>query len=297
MPFAPYANNNYARFFSGSNYFPHRAEVSSAFERDYKSYPDYNETYYYAERESSPLAKYNYSRYGAGGATVRKPQMGISASNHRRTASNVSSNANFGNRGIHYAEDDLSAVYAVNQAKSSMASHQPQLHQSPAPRSASATRMRVYENIPYASPDPAFNYLSSAAGVDYANVDRPSSLSFDNSGGSRLRSSLKKYASAVRSAGAGGAGSLSSGQHMATTPTNPTPPDSLASDDSSYLSAREGSISSQSRVRFSPETLLDQSAMHAHGQSLIASATTPNRRSSRTRHSISGTAMPSTTSS
>jgi len=70
----------------------------------------------------------------------------------------------------------------------------------------------------------------------------------------------------------GGGGSSSSGG--AGTPTNPTPPDSLTSEDSSYVSAKEGSYSSVSRVRFSPvtmmaaaetrETLLD---IPVHGQS------------------------------
>jgi hypothetical protein len=57
-----------------------------------------------------------------------------------------------------------------------------------------------------------------------------------------LRSSLKKHEK------------LSSGSNST---TNPTPPGSLTSDDSSYLSARDNSISSHSRVRFSPEILLD----------------------------------------
>lgn len=38
------------------------------------------------------------------------------------------------------------------------------------------------------------------------------------------------------------------------TPTNPTPPDSLTSEDSSYVSAKESSSNSVSRVRFSPIT-------------------------------------------
>ncbi|XP_036345190.1 uncharacterized protein LOC118754422 [Rhagoletis pomonella] len=116
-------------------------------------------------------------------------------------------------------------------------------------------------------------------------------LGFNGSGASKLRSSLKKYNSyktpngtstagttmsaadvganagnglSVISGGNGGGsvtkrtGSVSSQQG---TPTNPTPPDSLTSDDSSYLSAKEGSISSQhSRVRFSPEAFLDASS-------------------------------------
>lgn len=285
----------------GSNYFPYRPEVNLAYERDYKSYPDYNDTYYYGERESAPLIKYNYSRYGAGTSNIRKPQMGISASNHRRTMSNISTNTNSVNRGIHYTDDDINTVYNPNQTTGNSSSHSPKLHQSPAPRSASANRMRVYENISYTSKESAFNYLTSNA--DFTNVDRPSSLLFDNNCGTKLRSSLKKYTPIRTSTGLSG-GNVNSGasnmtpnQHIPTTPTNPTPPDSLGSDDSSYLSAKEGSISSQSRVRFSPETLLDQSIPIHHDSGLISSTIAPIRRLSRTRHSISGTALPSTTTS
>ncbi|XP_054729440.1 uncharacterized protein LOC129238440 [Anastrepha obliqua] len=118
--------------------------------------------------------------------------------------------------------------------------------------------------------------------------ERPASLPFEQTitttlgvngnGANKLRSSLKKYnyktpngtatANTTGNApdigvntGSGSAkrpGSISSQQG---TPTNPTPPDSLTSDDSSYLSAKEGSISSQhSRVRFSPEAFLDASS-------------------------------------
>lgn len=63
----------------------------------------------------------------------------------------------------------------------------------------------------------------------------------------KLRSSLKKHAKKP---------SFSGGSSGGGTPTNPTPPDSLASEtDSSYVSARDASSGSQSRVRFSPETM------------------------------------------
>lgn len=91
------------------------------------------------------------------------------------------------------------------------------------------------------------------------SVDRPSNLD------GRLRSSLRRYYATPRSnaggggsnspkisaTGGGGGGSSSSGG--AGTPTNPTPPDSLTSEDSSYVSAKEGSCSSSTpRVHFSP---------------------------------------------
>jgi len=77
------------------------------------------------------------------------------------------------------------------------------------------------------------------------------------------------------------------------TPTNPTPPDSLTSEDSSYVSAKDSQIS---RVRFSPvtfdrdgvsgrdihrETLLD---IPVHGQSQdITVPLQANRRLNRSR--------------
>lgn len=76
-----------------------------------------------------------------------------------------------------------------------------------------------------------------------SNFERPTTL--ETTGFTKLRSSLKKnnYQS-------------SQGHSGGNTPTNPTPPDSLTSDDSSYVSAKD-SNSSVSRVRFSPTTLLD----------------------------------------
>lgn len=238
--------------------------MNPAFERDYKSFPEYisGDTTYYGHRESLPVSAYNYNTQAISAAAVtRKPQMGISASNHRRTMSTISSNVN---QGFQLENDELAAIYKQHSTD------------------ITKNRMNVYENIPFAQ-----NYfMMSTPNADYAvaAVDRPSSLSFDNNCGSKLRSSLKKYSisgslrttpnysngSNFENSGAG-----MSSQHQATTPTNPTPPDSLTSDDSTYLSAKDGSISSQSRVRFSPESILEQSQFI--------------RRPSTTRHSISDT--------
>ena len=76
-----------------------------------------------------------------------------------------------------------------------------------------------------------------------SNFERPTTL--ETSGYTKLRSSLKRN---NYQAGQGHSGG--------NTPTNPTPPDSLTSDDSSYVSAKD-SNSSVSRVRFSPTTLID----------------------------------------
>ncbi|XP_041764851.1 mitogen-activated protein kinase kinase kinase 11 isoform X2 [Anopheles merus] len=82
----------------------------------------------------------------------------------------------------------------------------------------------------------------------------------------KLRSSMKKYThshpthqQATASAGGQGKYGAGYGMHGTTSAANQTPPDSLTSDDSSYLSAKDNSssISSQSRVRFTPEIVLD----------------------------------------
>lgn len=80
-------------------------------------------------------------------------------------------------------------------------------------------------------------------------VERPANLGLELAP-TKLRSSLKKYNKKSSASGGSSGGG---------TPPHPTPPDSLASlaseTDSSYVSARDASSSSQSRVRFSPETL------------------------------------------
>ncbi|KAL0878763.1 hypothetical protein ABMA27_003800 [Loxostege sticticalis] len=79
-----------------------------------------------------------------------------------------------------------------------------------------------------------------------AEVERPANLGLELAP-TKLRSSLKKYNKKSSASGGSSGGG---------TPTNPTPPDSLTSEtDSSYVSARDASSGSASRVRFSPEAL------------------------------------------
>lgn len=161
--------------------------------------------------------------------------------------------------------------------------------------------MRVYENIPYETAGPtgfpqsncpkSSNWPPGKSSAPILSpqqqqqppipsqplIERPMTLSFENggsSGGNKLRSSLKKHI-----AGNGGRRG-SSASAIDCTPTKPTPSDSLTSDDSSYMSARDGysSISStHSRVRFSPETMLDA----ASGQELATAAVVKPRLSRR----------------
>lgn len=102
---------------------------------------------------------------------------------------------------------------------------------------------------------PEYDYgigFSRQNSYDSTNSERPTTL--ETGSITKLRSSLKRNNYQVGSGG--------------NTPTNPTPPDSLASDDSSYVSAKE-SNSSVSRVRFSPETLIDLSVpVQNHDNSL-----------------------------
>ena len=148
-----------------------------------------------------------------------------------------------------------------------------------------------YEYTP-PPPPPYFSRQNSHdSNASTTGDTRPGTL--EVSGGTRLRSSLKRYNYTTSIGGSrtvGGGGSSSSGG--AGTPTNPTPPDSLTSEDSSYVSAKEGSYSSVSRVRFSPvtmkaaearETLLD---IPVHGQS--QDATVPLQAVARRIRRLSG---------
>lgn len=93
---------------------------------------------------------------------------------------------------------------------------------------------------------------------DSTNLERPVTLE-TISNYTKLRSSLKRNNFQSSQCGGGHSGG--------NTPTNPTPPDSLTSDDSSYVSAKD-SNSSVGRVRFSP-TLLDLNAPGQHQDSTI----------------------------
>lgn len=133
-----------------------------------------------------------------------------------------------------------------------------------------------------------------------AAPERPDSLPFDQNNlafisgmGTKLRSSLKKYNNYKTPNGAPLNGSgipigTSTGGTAGSTPTNPTPPDSLTSDDSSYLSAKEGSISSHSRVRFSPDAYADASPGATNNTSHKSLALYARRLSRRNTADISG---------
>lgn len=222
---------------------------------------------------------------------ARKPQMGIAASHHRRTLSSISANVGY----QQVEPDDTLPSYQygrINQKPNRLTS-----------TSASpinyANRMRSYENVPFARQHdiaPNYNSTTSTANELKSNqFDRPDSLPFEINANAKLRSSLRKYSNSSPRFGSSSVSMQSQQQQQQTVShknnsTKTTPSDSLTSDDSSYLSAKEGSISSQSRVRFSPETLIEQAVN-------TASVSTPLRRLSRSqRHSISDMLAPSTSS-
>ncbi|XP_075154578.1 mitogen-activated protein kinase kinase kinase slipper isoform X1 [Haematobia irritans] len=152
------------------------------------------------------------------------------------------------------------------------------------------------------SPAPTAPKPKSAHATSASRIipERPDSLPFDPNNmafmsamGTKLRSSLKKYNNYKTPNGAPlNATSNSAGGTAGSTPTNPTPPDSLTSDDSSYLSAKEGSISSHSRVRFSPDAYTDAlspvAAANATNASQKSLALYSRRLSRRNTADISG---------
>uniref|UniRef100_A0A182QBG0 mitogen-activated protein kinase kinase kinase n=1 Tax=Anopheles farauti TaxID=69004 RepID=A0A182QBG0_9DIPT len=301
----------------GSHYFPYRPEINFAFERETKSYggePVYEDHHY----DSASYHDYAYEGplAGTSGSSgrvatgTRVPTMGISATGHRRTHSNISSTMHSSsiNQGFHLEGEDVStrlvddATYKFGELylsgggshSSTVAASRLQtgpgstskMHESPAPFQASS-RMHQYENIPnffrrqsslqahYPASSSHGGHLSGEFMSGIEPEERPYTvlgLEHGETGPlatslrpqTKLRSSMKKYThSHPTGSGSqgkyGGAGSSYGAPHGTSGATNQTPPDSLTSDDSSYLSAKDNSssISSQSRVRFTPEIVLD----------------------------------------
>lgn len=277
-------------FILGTNYFPYRPEINFAYERDTKSYggePVYEDHHY----DSASYHDYAYEggipqRFNA----PRVPAMGVSAAGHRRTLSNVSATASNINQGFHLDQDDDvevvdDTIYNLNQF---YISSNPNAVKVPETTFV-PNRIREYENIPnyfkrQTSLNAGYSGHFSNEFINITNHERPMSLGLEHGGiqsagaGSqvKLRSSLKKHNSQQhqKKYSTGSSGSCG-------TPgtANQTPPDSLTSDDSSYLSAKDNSssMSSQSRVRFTPEILLDiqqsQQQQQHHQQPLSSQQT------------------------
>ncbi|XP_058455589.1 mitogen-activated protein kinase kinase kinase 11 isoform X2 [Malaya genurostris] len=270
----------------GSHYFPYRPEINFAFERDTKSYggePVYEDHHY----DSASYHDYAYE----GGMTnrfnaPRVPAMGVNAAGHRRTLSNASGTTSNINQGFHFDQDDVDLVdeaiygfdnFYINQSavKVPESTHVP-------------NRIHEYENIPnYFKRQTSLNagYSGHFANdfVNISNHERPISIGLEHGGLStsgtgtqvKLRSSLKKHNNQQQQQSlqqqTQNKYSTGSSGSCGTPMTNPTPPDSLTSDDSSYMSAKDNSssMSSQSRVRFTPELLLDMQQRQYQPQSQV----------------------------
>lgn len=105
--------------------------------------------------------------------------------------------------------------------------------------SGSGFRLDEESHAPYGRRQVDYENTARQNSHESASFERPTTL--ETSGFTKLRSSLKR--NNYQQTNSGG-----------NTPTNPTPPDSLTSDDSSYVSASNSSVS---RVRFSPTTFAD----------------------------------------
>ncbi|XP_058821356.1 mitogen-activated protein kinase kinase kinase 11-like isoform X2 [Topomyia yanbarensis] len=260
----------------GSHYFPYRPEINFAFERETKSYggePVYEDHHY----DSASYHDYAYeggmsNRFSA----PRVPTMGVNAAGHRRTLSNASATASNINQGFHFDQDDVDlvddAIYGLNHFYINNNQNAVKVPES----TLVPNRIHEYENIPnyfkrQTSLNAGYSGHFSNEFININNHERPISLGLEHGGlpssGSgtqvKLRSSLKKYSNQQQQQSlqqhTQSKYSTGSSGSCGTPMTNPTPPDSLTSDDSSYLSAKDNSssISSQSRVRFTPELLLD----------------------------------------
>lgn len=291
-----YSNDGggYRNGYFGSNYFPYRPELNFAYERDCKSYPDYSYDY---NHRLPDYYDYQYEAAIPVAVTVatrtpppRVPQMGVSAGGHRRTPSTVSNNSNvlLEHEELIYDYNNLNLNVNLNvdyECEANEAATGIGAAAAAATSAAVAATPTLSKQELYAGSPKLINRMlhSPLAKSKYVPLQRPASLPFEQHTlsyqmpqqqqqqqpqlsqqqqqqqqqllpQSKLRSSMKKYNSSNLNGG-----SISSQQG---TPTNPTPPDSLTSDDSSYLSAKEGSIGSQhSRVRFSPEAYLDASTL------------------------------------
>ncbi|XP_071440662.1 mitogen-activated protein kinase kinase kinase 9-like isoform X3 [Hetaerina americana] len=215
-----------------------------------------------------PATSSTPSPSGAAPPPAPSPSARLPFGGHRRTPSNVSTASSSSNVNPSFRlEDEGDSQYNT-----------PTHRGSPAVRGGG-----VVGGYEYEYPGSLAPYYSRQNSLEAAAAEaRPSSLEMPRI----LRSSLRRYnntAAAYAERGSGtagrcspkpgagwGGGSSSGGG----TPTNPTPPESVTSEDSSYVSAKENSSSSVNRVRFSPspsstpsgggaETLLD---IPTHGQ-------------------------------
>lgn len=181
-----------------------------------------------AENYRPNYAPVSLANIGITGSTVstnvlpRTPSRLTSNFGHRRNNSNASNNSSI-NPSFRIEDEDYNY-----------------------PISPQNTNPNYHTRTPleYSSPVRQETYFTRQNSIE---TERPFTLEVNT----KLRSSLKKYN--YNRGNSPKINSNNSSSSGAGTPTNPTPPDSLTSEDSSYVSAKEGSVS---RVRFSPITAL-----------------------------------------
>ncbi|XP_011310598.1 mitogen-activated protein kinase kinase kinase 10 isoform X2 [Fopius arisanus] len=193
---------------------------------------------------------------------------------HHRTSSNVSNTSNSSNVNATFHLEDESEFVPYSPSH-----YYQRLPNPPCTNFGYVTQ----EYSPYPQPPSFLTRQNSHEISSSTERERPSNLEAVT----RLRSSLKKSQNYTYSPNKSTTNNYHSGSG---TPTNHTPPDSLTSEDSSYVSAKDNQISS-SRVRFSPVTF-DREILrnsdhidiaHTPGQETITSPLQTSRRLSRNR--------------
>ncbi|XP_022912738.1 mitogen-activated protein kinase kinase kinase 10-like isoform X2 [Onthophagus taurus] len=218
-------NNYRAETNLGFNFHPGDCIHSSEYSSGTTTLYGYSTDYAYDNPTSSSISVSSQSG-------SRTPQRLLSG--HRRTPSNVSSNSG-----------SIINPFRMEDDNSSYTPPSHFVRRYPPTIETTATS-NEYNSI--------YSRQNSHESMTTNNFERPTTL--ETGGYTKLRSSLKKnnFTSNNQQGHSGG-----------NTPTNPTPPDSLTSDDSSYVSAKDSNCS-VSRVRFSP-ILMD---LNVHENSSMA---------------------------
>lgn len=221
----------------------HIADLYQNYRENFQASPSHERDYYYRtvsepysyDRTAEYVVKHPYYGYDESGYDYREPtpdyRTPTSFLNHRRTPSNSSASNS------HTEEFSSSRSFRNDKYQKPLDRREEIYRALPKPPSEYPRKGSEY-SLP-----PRDYYRQDSA--ERTEVERPAHLGLEL-GPTKLRSSLKKYKKTTASGGSSGGG----------TPTNPTPPDSLTSEtDSSYVSARDASSGSLSRVRFSPDTM------------------------------------------
>lgn len=256
-------------------------------------YKNYGYTQYTYDNNTSLYNDYVYDAI----RSPRVPTMGVTATGHRRTLSNISNNSNsIVNQGFRLDSDDiidstvnnlsslqLNSNFYTSMENNFFPQNQPSrveyenlpnnyfLKRQFVPTELSSQNLNLNNTNQFINERPI-----SLGTLDHSRSRSSISSTSSFQSNPRLRSSLKKYNSQQQNSGPGSSSTIIIGAgdsfglqqpdnykshsgNSGEVSTNPTPPESITSDDSSYLSAKDnGSISSiQSRVHFGPEILLD----------------------------------------